>query len=502
MRRRAASYDAAKRRGLAAEDADEALYWLCVAATVAWLHHFDRWCDPEIDAALERIALGLRPAPAAAEPAGDRLVHLTSTTLDGGGHVEVLQLWCELVGEAVVSTEWDDHERARHKGLIEPALPVHRCPRGLRPSARVLWIFDKLVETRPRRLVLHLNPNDVLALAACLLYRRASGAELIFYDHADTYFWLGASAADRLIEYRPVGAAVARHRRGVAPEKISFVPPTSRSRHSADVGRAELGVPEGATVSLTVAALYKTRPDGHWDYARTMSRVLSAHPGHRHLLVGHGPPSDEEALREGLPRGRARLLGKRTDVDALLRASDFAVESFPMMGSLFRLDAGREGRAVVAVSHPAWPLIFDTGAFPAGYPFVASSNEEVERMCAALIGDAGLRAEAGARLRAHFEEHFSHEAVGRALGRALAGEPYGGAPPGPLEYDPARFTHLLNPAPLNALAVEVTVGADLGYAPPLGVAARVSYYAGYAREALKTRLGRLRKGMRGAGGGR
>lgn len=493
MRRRAACYDAAKAKGLAAADADEALYWFCVAATVAWLHHFDRWCDPELDAALDALAAGLRPAPPAVEPEGDKLVHLTSTTLDGGGHVEVLLLWCELVGSAVVSTEWDDPARARHKGLIAPALPVHRCPHGLRPSARALWIFDKLVEARPRRLVLHLNPNDVLALAACLLYRRASGAELIFYDHADTYFWLGAAAADRLIEYRPVGAAVARLRRGVAPERISFVPPTSRSRHSAEVARDALGVPGGATVSLTVAAYYKTRPDGHWDYARTISRILDAEPRHHHLLVGHGPPADDEALREGLSSERAHLLGKRTDVDALLRAADFAIESFPMMGSLFRLDALREGRPVVAVSHPAWPLIFDTGAFPRGYPFVASSNEEVERMSAALINDAALRAETGARLRAHFEEHFSHGAVARALGEALGGRPYAGAPAGPLAYDPARFTHLLNPARLNALEVEVMVGANLGYAPPLGLAGRVNYYAGYAREALKARLGRLRK---------
>jgi glycosyltransferase involved in cell wall biosynthesis len=496
MRRRAAAYDAAKAKGLAASDPDAALYWCCVAATIAWLHHFDRWCDPELDAALEQVAAGLGAAPLRVEPEGDKLVHLTSTTLDGGGHVEVLMLWCGLVGAAVVSTEWDDPARARHKGVIEPPLPVHACPRGLLPTARALWIFDRLVEARPRRLVLHLNPNDVLALAACLLYRRASGAELIFYDHADTYFWLGASLADRLIEYRPVGAAVARRKRGVAAEKISFVPPTSRTRHSAEVARASLGVPEGATVSLTVAAYYKTRPDGHWDYARTISRVLAAHPRHHHLLVGHGPPADEEALREGLPAGRARLLGKRTDVDALLRAADFAVDSFPLMGSLFRLDAMREGRPVIAVSHPAWPLIFDTGAFPEGYPFVASSNEEVERMSAALIRDAGLRAETGARLRAHFEAHFSREAVARALAEALAGRPYAGAPTGPLEYDPARFTNVLNPARVNALGVEVMVASDLGYAPPLGLAGRVNYYAGYAREALKARLGRLRKGKR------
>ena len=496
MRRRAASYDAAKAKGLAAAEADAALYWFCVAATVAWLHHFDRWCDPELDAAVERLAFGLRPAPGRVEPDGDTLVHLTSTTLDGGGHVEVLMVWCGLVGAAVVSTEWDDPARSRHKGRIEPPLPVRACPRGLRPAERALWIFERLAEARPRRLVLHLNPNDVLALAACLLYRRASGAELIFYDHADTYFWLGASLADRLIEYRPVGAAVAREKRGVAAEKISFVPPTSRSRHSPDVARASLGVPDGATVSLTVAAYYKTRPDGHWDYARTVSRVLAAHPRHHHLLVGHGPPADEEALREGLPEGRARLLGKRTDVDALLRAADLVIESFPLMGGVFRLDALREGRPVVAVSHPAWPLIFDTGAFPDGYPFVASSNEEVERMSAALIGDAALRAETGARLRARFEERFSHAAVARALEEALAGRPFEGAPAGPLEYDPARFTHLLSPARLNALAVEVMVAADLGYAPPLGLAGRFNYYAGYAREALKARLGRLRKGKR------
>ncbi|MGH9928642.1 MAG: glycosyltransferase [Pyrinomonadaceae bacterium] len=492
MHRRTSAYEAAKAKGLAAGDPDEALYWFYFAATIAWLYPFDRWCDADIDASLEKLSSVLGPAATGGESHRDSLVHLTSATFVGGGHTEVLLFWTECVGTAIVSSEWDDPQRIKEAELVATTLPIYRCPLGLRPSEKVLWIFNKLAETRPGKLVLHINPNDAVALAACLIYRRTSGSEIVLHDHADTFFWLGASLLDRVIEFRPVGASIAHLKRGIPSEKISLVSLTSRNRNSPEVTRASLGLPHSATVSLTVAAYYKMRPDGYWDYPRTINRILEQHPFHYHLVVGHGKKEDEASLCQALKNQRVLWLGHRNDIDELLRASDFVIESFPLMGGTLRLDALRAGKPVVAVSHPAWPLIFDTGAFPSDYAFVAASNEEVAALSAAFIRDSELRAETGARLQAHFKENFSHEVVERALKEALGGKVFKGGPAEPLVYDPMRVTNLLNRGRLNLLTVRNMAETDLCYVPPESLLGRVKYLAGYTREALKRRLKWLR----------
>lgn len=493
MRRRAAAYETAKAKVIGAETADEALYWSYFAATIAWLYPFDHWCDAEIDAVLQGVAADLDFASQPMEPDRESLTHLISTTGDGGGHVEVLLFWSELFGTNIIATEWDDAHRLSEKEPAAPVLPLYRSPRTARPVEKVRWIFDKLAQTRPAKLILHIDPNDAVAVVACLAYRRASGAQIILYDHADTFFWLGASLLDRVIEFRPVGATVAHFKRGISREKISHVPLTSRDRHSADVTRDSLDIPPNATVSLTVAAYYKTKPDGHWDYAQTISRILEEHPHHHHLMVGHGSSADEAMLRERLLNPRVHWLGKRTDIDALLRVSDFVIESFPLMGGTLRLDALREGRPVVAISHPAWPLIFDTGAFWSNYPFVASSNDQVAGLSNTLIADPNLRAATGARLKARFEEHFSHEVIARSLKEALAGKAFEDGVVEPPIYDSPRFINLLNRGPLNTLAIQGMAKADLGYEPPQGAVARVNYFAGYTREALRRRLRQLKE---------
>lgn len=483
MRRRARLFGLLKREALAADSADDRLYWVSAAATFAWSYHFGLWRDDELEAAVEGLAREAAPGDTAAPRPGE-VVHLTSTFSGAGGHAEGLLIWTGLRGAAVVSSEWEPSDTS---GL---GLPAHLCPPGLTPSERVAWLCAALARLRPEMVVLHILPNDVLALVAALAYRRAAGARVLAHDHADTSFWLGAGLVDRVVVCFPSRVPLARVLRRVEPEKISHVPLTSRTRGSAPVAREALGVPPGATLSLTVAAYYKMRPSGHWDYARALSRVMAEHPNHYHLIVGHG--RGERELRGRLDSERVLWLGRRTDVDALLGAADFVVESFPLMGGLFRLDAMREGVPVVAISHPACPEIFDTGAFPADYPLLASSNEEIVRLCARLIRDAAFRGEVGEALRRRFAEHFSEGAVARALDDALKGVP-ADEPAGAQAYAPEVLAPVLMLSRPSLLAALNTAATALDYKPRMRGAFALRYKAAYAVEAVRHRLRGLRR---------
>lgn len=484
---RAEAYEAAKAKGLQSSAPDASLFWLCVASTLGWMYFFDRWSDAEIDAALRRLAKRLSRGRGRVTTHAGGVAHLTSNVIDGGGHVDALMFWCSRTGGALVSSEWQNSAEVGRGSLAALGRPAHLCPRGLTPSEKVRWVYAHLAELRPSRLILYVNPNDVVSLTAAQMYRDASGAEIVFCDHADTFYWLGASLADRVVELRPAGVAIAERLRGVPRDKISLAPMVSRPRRSDDVSRASLGVPEDATVSVTISAYYKMRPDGSWNYVETINRLLDAHPRHHHLVVGHGEPADVERLTRGFEGARVRLLGRRNDIDALLRAADFMIESFPLMGGLARLDAMREGRPVVAISHPVWPFAYDTGAFPADYPLTARTGAEVETLAGSLIDDAGLRREIGESLRRRFAENFSEGAAARALDEALGGRA-AEVPEWGDGYDAEELAKLLSPDPVNPARAFEAVRHHLNYAPVPSRAERLYGLAYHAKEALKRRL--------------
>lgn len=487
IRRRTTGYLTAKQKALRSVDADEVLFWTCVAATSAWRNPFGRWHDPELDSRLRNTAsqLDVRPDKLSTNPSG--IAHITSTIADGGGHMETLLLWCENIGGEIISSQWEESAKISDPSLQQLKSRAYLCPIALRPAQKAKWIVEKLIERQPQRVLLHINPNDVVALAAAVKYREISGAEIFFYDHVDTSYWLGSSLVDRVIEIRPSGATIAREFREVPESKIGHVPLTSRTRHSPSVTRTELELPDSSTVSLTVAAYYKMRPDGHWNFAQTINRILDNNPNHYHLVVGHGSAKDGEMIRSALARQQVRVLGRRSDVDALLRISDFVIESFPLMGGLFRLDAMREGVPLVAIAHPQWPQVFDMGVFPPGYPLVASTNEEVAKLSEAMIADASSRQNLGGILRDYYETNFSAAAISQAMRGALTGKPMA-IPASPASVDQEWFALMLNPEQSDYQAIVNWVSANLHYSPPLSFSERLNYWRSYIGSALAARL--------------
>lgn len=490
---RRATYERFLRRGLkelSRGRLDDALFWLDAAAAVAWLHPFDEWRSDEIDNALVQIARSLPHE--AVEPQPDRLAHQVSMIIDGGGHVELLLLMLENIRgfeQFVVSSEWANNSPQQgKKTLAGLSFPVSLCPRGLSPTGKVEWIYRRLAEIRPGRIILDVQPGDVFSVAACVMYREASGAEFMLLNQGDTCFWVGSTLVDRIIEWRDAGAPMSAQLRGASADRIRVVPSTSRSRHSSDVSREELGVPADATLSVTVGGYYKFKTDGFFHYGETLARVLDEHPAHVHLIVGHG--YGEEELKASLPHDRVRWLGRRTDVDALIRVSDFVIDSFPVAGGMIRLDTVREGRPIVAVRHPAWTLGYNTGELPDDYPFVAHSDEDVLRHCRTLIGDEALRHTTGDALGRRYEEKFSQTTYARTLNEVVRG---GGETPTntdrPLNRDGGRFALLMNADPIDPVERVQFLESLTGYTPSPTVPEFFVRLGKRARASVKYRVG-------------
>ena len=115
--------------------------------------------------------------------------------------------------------------------------------------------------------------------------------------------------------------------------------------------RAELGVPEDAVLSITVANLRKNKD--YPNLLRAAKTALATEPRLRFIAVGQGPLETElRALHAELGLGdRFQLLGYRRDIPDLMAAADF-----------FTLGSAHEGLPVAIME-----------AFAAGLPVVATT---------------------------------------------------------------------------------------------------------------------------------
>ena len=311
---------------------------------------------------------------------------------------------------------------------------------------RVLTLFDGEPEVRPD-LSLHIDggpspatgfdPQVVLALRSA--FRRLDPALVVAHGSDPLKYLVPAlTAARRPLAYYAIGTYAA------APDRRLQLAFWRRMLARTDVIAAEghevrqqcidlLGVPADK-ITMTPngrdPAVFHPRSDGSGDDIPVITFVGALNDGKRPdrfievvaalrargrtftaRLVGDGPMRDD--IRTPAAAAGVELLGSRSDIPALLRASDLMV--FPsrpagegMPGVL--IEAGMSGLPVVATDVPGVRTMVVDGSTGIVVP-----EGELDPMVEAvdrLLVDPALRVTMGAAARAYCQEHFSLEAVG------------------------------------------------------------------------------------------
>ncbi len=169
----------------------------------------------------------------------------------------------------------------------------------------------------------------------------------------------------------------------------------------------------GRTGARIVCVANLRPPKDQLTLVRAMARVATTHPDAVLLLVGHatGPYADEvraEIERRGVGANVA-LLGVRTDVAAVLAASDIGVLSSVEEGTpLAVLEYGLADLPVVATA--VGEVAEMMGAHD-GRLVAPGDPEALARALVALLDDPDERHRAGAELRERLEARYSNTAM-------------------------------------------------------------------------------------------
>jgi hypothetical protein len=258
------------------------------------------------------------------------VLHVATTVYETGGHARLIESWLKNDGvgrHSLVLLDQRDH-RVRTE-LVEQI--------DASGGELIVLPADSSIMGRARRLrqaalagydciILHQHPNDVVPLVALAVPECPAVAVM---NHADHVFWLGASVADAVIEFRRYGARLSCERRGARPSlmfplplNVAFPP-----LHRADA-RARLGIPDSEVMLLSIGSAYKYTPTKTHNFFRALHRVLTANPTARLFVVG----VDQNDFRSfGVPpHDRMELLGSIPDPSLYEAAADLYLESFPL----------------------------------------------------------------------------------------------------------------------------------------------------------------------------
>ena len=334
-------YAALKREALAKyEQGDYVSAWRAMRDAVSVIQEFNwEYTDPELEELLKNLSASFIPQIPSAYNANENRVVVIDDWCTS--YVLVLQYIDALVaeGKEILYITSKDIDASSHKNIIPristyPKLTYHVIPNNSLPMQN--W-YNRIYET-----IIDFQPSKVIAHIAATSYflpivSRLPEDLLVYRSNLDDQcFWLGTSAIDYSLEFRPFGVAVSRERRGLKPEQQLYVPFYPIKDGNPFQGFPEL--PEGSVTIFSGGDFYKTL-DPDYTYWNLIKEVLHAHPQAVMLFATkNGLRSQQEFLesfvRDNNLEKQFYFIGFRPDISEVFTNADIFMGTCPVCGSL------------------------------------------------------------------------------------------------------------------------------------------------------------------------
>lgn len=311
-----------------------------------------------VSAKLENSLLAIaRELPAACgKPLNGRQLHIASELYDIGGHTRVIYNW-------VLNDSSKPHD------LV--LLRSSRVPEWLKAAFAESGgrIFDfsyehddvlramelKTLAAHYDYITLHVHMDDVTPILA---FGDSFDRPVRLFNHADQFFWLGASIVDQVFELNSYGCTVTRKYRGL---DCSYVLPIVLSEELAHkpVNRGEirkqLGIPLDKKLLVSMASPSKYRGRGDV-FFRQVPEMLNDKTCL--VLIGPSKKGEFKKLEQKYP-GQVFVVGPKTKDEAndILAAADLYVDSYPVGSFTCMLQAIQVNTPVVTAFPASTPDI-------------------------------------------------------------------------------------------------------------------------------------------------
>jgi glycosyltransferase involved in cell wall biosynthesis len=266
--------------------------------------------------------------------------------------------------------------------------------------------------------VLHIWEHDVIPTIA--FANKEQSPPVIYVNHGDHWFWLGANISDVIANLRESGMRLSQQRRGIDVERNMLLPtvlePACRKFSRAEAKR-QLGIDEDSVLLLSIARAPKYRTIDDVNFAGAHVQLLNQYDQAILIVIG---PSDSEDWSIAIEQvqGRIKVLGQTEETATFYQAADIYVDSFPFVSITSLLEAGSYGVPLVS----RFPYSDACEIFGADMPGLTGNLIRVQNLkeyteaLSRLIEDEEFRLSIGDATRKKIEEIHIGSSWLRSLG--------------------------------------------------------------------------------------
>lgn len=317
-------------------------------------------------------------------------LHIMTNCYKDGGHTRVVERWLELS---------DDNQK--HSLLFTGAAEVNPIPNRLGKAVEnkngsiinlsglkndiAKGLELRKIASKYEYIILHIHMHDIIPIIA--FGNKQFQRPVIFYNHADHFFWVGVSIIDKIAELREFGKNLSENSRGINNGFILGVPVDSKEIPFKDKRelRKKFNLPEDKKIIFTGGTDFKYIPMAGKDFLTPVLNVLIN--DENVVLVGVGPnfktlPNWAEAAEKTNGRVIAFNTVPHEDYYNYIQASDVVIDSYPMSGGMAIIDAISCAKPVITRDTPVglFDYIKNSDAF-------CNTEEEVSQKIKELLYD-------------------------------------------------------------------------------------------------------------------
>lgn len=287
-----------------------------------------------------------------------------------------------------------------------PKATIVNIPSNLHGMARAQYIYEKIYEYHPGRLIMHIFPSAVVPVVAF----NALPKEIVRYqiNLTDHTFWVGTSCTDYSFEFREYGANLSIKYREIPRSRILFLPyyPVMKQGNFA-------GFPQEADDKIKIfsGASYYKIIDENDTFFKLNKAILDANPEAVTLFAGGGDKSVLDALidKYGL-RGRFIPIGQRNDIFECYKHSDIYLSTYPLFGGLMGQYAAHASLPILALEKKGGGVVEEVICQKHQEKITLPDIDEVVAEATRLIKSAEYRNQRGAEMKCCVidKEEFDH----------------------------------------------------------------------------------------------
>ncbi|MBW4636965.1 MAG: glycosyltransferase [Gloeocapsa sp. UFS-A4-WI-NPMV-4B04] len=348
------------------------------------------------------------------------VLHVATAVWSIGGHSNMIWRWIQ-----------QDTERSHSVVLTRQApmeVPTNLRDAVLNSHGKVYVLNETIgsiiswakrlrkIATTTDIVVLH-TMDDVIPIIA--FANKEQCPPIIFVNHADERFWLGASITNVVANLRNSGMRLSQERRGFDVERNLLIPtvlnPTHRVLSRAEA-KQKLGLHENNVLLLSIARSVKYRTIDGINFADAHVPLLKQHEQAFLLIIGPDNSEDwSSAIQE--TQGRIKVFGQTENTAIFFQAADIYVDSFPWVSVTSLLEAGSYGIPLVT----RFPYSDTCGILGADAPGLADNLvsvrdlEEYTAVLSRLVKDGQLRLSLGEITRKKITEIHTSSNLQRSL---------------------------------------------------------------------------------------